>query len=333
MLAKGIWDEVLACGPNFIEWPRAAAQRAIVLAARVKADIVARDEKESDVRRLLNLGHTFGHALETVTGYRALKHGEAVFWGLRGAVQLSRDAGFLRKEDAQEMDDVLARMPVPRVKVAAEDLLAALRQDKKTSGRKQNWVLLKKGGEAFVTADVEEKAVRAVAEWLCQAAAQGVETEQKPERWRLLVINGPNLNLLGERESDIYGTVTHDALVKRLQAFGEREQVDILVRQSNVEGEIVNLIQRARQWAAGIIINAGGYTHTSVAVRDALQAVKLPAAEVHISDITQREDFRKTSLIKDVCAVHCYGQGAAGYEQAVLGLLKLLRSQEPSTAA
>jgi 3-dehydroquinate synthase len=278
LLADRIWDDVKMLGPNLYDWPRASAYRGIIHAARVKAQLVAQDEKDSGVRRLLNLGHTFGHVLETATDYRAFTHGEAVFWGLRGAVRLSQDAGFLSKEDAQEIDDVLARMPLPRVKVAADDVMSALQQDKKTAARRQNWVLLRKRGEAFVTADVKPDVARAVAEWICAAAVQGIEERPKAERLRLLIINGPNLNLLGEREPDVYGTTTHDELVQRLQAHGEREQVEIMVRQSNVEGEIVNLIQRARQWANAIVINAGGYTHTSVAIRDALHAAKLPAA-------------------------------------------------------
>jgi 3-dehydroquinate synthase len=333
LLEDGIWNDVKMLGPNLFEWPRGSVQRGIVHAARVKAQLVAQDEKDFGARRLLNLGHTFGHALETVTGYRAFKHGEAVFWGLRGAVQLSHDADFLSKENAREIDDVLARMPLPRVKVAADGLMSALQQDKKSTAQRQNWVLLRERGQAFVTADVKPNIVRSVAEWMCEAAPHGMDAEQKSERLRLLVINGPNLNLLGEREPDVYGTTTYDELVQRLRQYGEREQVDIMVRQSNVEGEIVNLIQRGRRWANGIVINAGGYTHTSVAIRDALHAVKLPAAEVHISDILQREDFRRTSLIRDVCAVHCYGQGVAGYEQAIAGLLKLLRSPEPLAAA
>jgi 3-dehydroquinate synthase len=330
LLGEGLWDDVKTFGPNFNEWPRARASRAIVQAVRTKIQIVAQDERETGVRRLLNLGHTFGHALETATAYRAFTHGEAVFWGLRGAVKLSREAGLLNRENADEIDDVLARMPLPRLQVTVDDVLSALQQDKKTAEHMQHWVLLRKRGEALVTAEVQTEIVRDAAEWLCVVAAQGAQIEQKAETLRLLIINGPNLNLLGEREPGIYGTETHDELVRRLQAFAERENIGILIRQSNREGEIVDLIQRGRQWANALVINAGGYTHTSVAIRDAVHAVKLPAAEVHISDIRQREDFRKTSLLRDVCIVHCYGQGVAGYEQAARELLKLLRTEPPA---
>ena len=114
---------------------------------------------------------------------------------------------------------------------------------------------------------------------------------------KILVINGPNLNLLGTREKDKYGTVSLKDIQKKCEAHSVKIGLKIDFKQSNVEGEIVNLIQSSREKYHGIIINAGGYTHTSVAILDALLAVKKPTIELHITNIYKREDFRHKSLI------------------------------------
>lgn len=127
----------------------------------------------------------------------------------------------------------------------------------------------------------------------------------------ILIINGPNLNLLGEREQAIYGTRTFNEFIKEQQ----QEKIKLSVFQSNLEGEIINALQDSK--AAGIILNAGGYTHTSVAIRDAVAAISVPVIEVHISNISNRESFRHESLISPVAEGCIFGFGLKGYLLAI----------------
>ena len=141
---------------------------------------------------------------------------------------------------------------------------------------------------------------------------------------KLFVINGPNLNLLGVREPAIYGRQTYAELVRYVEAVCAREGIDVECYQSNHEGELVDIIQSAYGKADGIVINPAAYTHTSVAILDALKAVALPAVEVHLSDINEREPFRRVSYPAMACVAQVKGLGFAGYEQAIL-LLKRRR--------
>lgn len=138
---------------------------------------------------------------------------------------------------------------------------------------------------------------------------------------KILVVNGPNLNLLGEREPDKYGVFTYSQLCETIHSFCVDKNIDVEIYQSNVEGEIVTKIQEARNNFDGIVINPAGYTHTSVAIRDAILAVKIPTVEVHISNIQEREEFRKISLT----APACIGQ-IAGFKQNsyLLGIQALI---------
>lgn len=141
---------------------------------------------------------------------------------------------------------------------------------------------------------------------------------------RLLLVNGPNLNLLGAREPEIYG---HDTLadVERLVTdTAAARGFEVRAVQSNHEGVLIDAIHAAREDCAGIVINPGGLTHTSVVLRDALSAVALPVAEVHISDVHQREEFRHHSYVSDVAAVHVVGEGVAGYAAAVTRLIDVI---------
>ena len=137
----------------------------------------------------------------------------------------------------------------------------------------------------------------------------------------LWVLHGPNLNLLGAREPAIYGTTTLDEIDRALFAHGARHQVSVRCYQSNSEGDLVTRIQEARTQADGIIFNPAGYTHTSVALRDALTAVALPTVEVHLSNIAAREPFRRRSLIAPVCIGTISGLGPLGYHLALDALL------------
>ena len=141
---------------------------------------------------------------------------------------------------------------------------------------------------------------------------------------KILVLNGPNLNLLGTREPEVYGTLTLEKINEELLKYAKELGAEIEFFQSNVEGEIVNAIQAARQNCAGIVINPAAYTHTSVAIRDAISAVALPAVEIHISNVYAREEFRKHSLIAPVCVGQIAGFGLDSYKLAMLALVKFL---------
>lgn len=141
---------------------------------------------------------------------------------------------------------------------------------------------------------------------------------------KLLLINGPNLNLLGIREPEKYGNTTLEDIENRLISLAKEKNVVLETFQSNHEGEIIDKIQAARNNISGIIINAGGYTHTSVAIRDAISAISIPTVEVHMTNIHAREDFRHTSLLSAVTIAQVIGFGAKSYEYALDGLINYL---------
>ena len=144
---------------------------------------------------------------------------------------------------------------------------------------------------------------------------------------KILVINGPNLNLLGSREKEKYGNTSLQDIQKRCVDHASKIDLDIDFKQSNVEGEIVNFIQDANKKYKGIIINAGGYTHTSVAILDALLAIKKPTIELHITNIYKREDFRHKSLISKAADGIICGLGVEGYIMALNGLKNLIKNE------
>ena len=143
---------------------------------------------------------------------------------------------------------------------------------------------------------------------------------------KILIINGPNLNLLGVREQSQYGKKDYKFLEKICLNRAKELKIELELKQSNVEGEIVNIIQDARNNCDGIIINAGGYTHTSVAIRDSLSIFKKPIIEVHISNIYKREDFRHKSLISDVVTGGIFGLGTNSYILAINSIQELLEN-------
>ena len=139
---------------------------------------------------------------------------------------------------------------------------------------------------------------------------------------KILVINGPNLNMLGIREPDIYGRKTYSSLCEKIRAHAEKIAVDTEIYQSNHEGDLVDKIQAAYGKFDGIVINPAAYTHTSVALLDALKAVCIPAVEVHISDVSSREDFRQISYVRAACEKTISGHGTDGYLEAIDYLLE-----------
>ena len=143
----------------------------------------------------------------------------------------------------------------------------------------------------------------------------------------ILIINGPNLNLLGEREQSQYGSITFDQLKKKCLEKAQELKTSLDFIQSNIEGEIVTSIQNARSKYDGIIINAAGFTHTSVSIRDALDIFKKPIIELHISNIYKREEFRHKSLISDIVTGGIFGLGDNGYILAIIAMQKLLKNE------
>ena len=144
---------------------------------------------------------------------------------------------------------------------------------------------------------------------------------------KILVINGPNLNLLGTREKEKYGQSSLEDIKNKCETHAKKIGLELDFRQSNVEGEIVNFIQESRKEHSGIIINAGGYTHTSVSILDALLAVKKPTIELHITNIYKREDFRHKSLISKAADGIICGLGADGYIMALNGIKKIISNE------
>ena len=142
---------------------------------------------------------------------------------------------------------------------------------------------------------------------------------------KIIIINGPNLNLLGEREQSQYGTATLKEIEKACLKKSKELGLEVEFTQSNVEGELVNIIQDSRKKFNGIIINAAAFTHTSVAIRDALDVYKKPIIELHISNIYKREEFRQKSLISDIVTGGIFGLGIDGYILAIISMQKLLQ--------
>jgi len=141
---------------------------------------------------------------------------------------------------------------------------------------------------------------------------------------KIVVIQGPNLNMLGVREQNIYGPMKLEDIHSQMKAFAEQNKMDIEFFQSNLEGEMVDRIQECIGEADGIIINPAAYTHTSIAIRDAIAAVQIPTLEVHLSNIYQREEFRHKSLIAPVCSGQITGMGPFGYHLAMVGMTQIL---------
>ena len=144
---------------------------------------------------------------------------------------------------------------------------------------------------------------------------------------KIIIINGPNLNLLGEREQSQYGSDTFENLKEKCLTKSKEIGLEVNFTQSNLEGEIVNIVQEARKEYNGMIINAAGFTHTSVAIRDALSLFKKPIIELHISNIYKREKFRHKSLISDIATGGIFGLGTEGYILAIISIQKIIDNE------
>ena len=141
---------------------------------------------------------------------------------------------------------------------------------------------------------------------------------------KILILHGPNLNLLGTREPEVYGSMTLDDINKKVIELGKELGAEIKCLQSNHEGALIDALQDARTWASGVVFNPGGYTHTSLALRDAISAIQIPVIEVHLSNVYAREEFRHISMISAVCKGKVVGFGWRSYELGLRGLIDII---------
>jgi len=142
----------------------------------------------------------------------------------------------------------------------------------------------------------------------------------------ILVLHGPNLNLLGEREPEVYGTMTLAQLNAKLSSYARKKSAQLRARQSNHEGELIDILHAHRKWACGVVFNPGAYSHYSYALRDAVASICVPTIEVHLSDIKKREPFRRVSVIEPACVGQLYGKGIDSYFKAIDLLVKKRRT-------
>jgi 3-dehydroquinate dehydratase-2 len=145
---------------------------------------------------------------------------------------------------------------------------------------------------------------------------------------KLLILHGPNLNLLGTREPEIYGSLTLNDINAKLDEFAGENQVELVCKQSNHEGELIDALHDSRPWADGVVFNPGAYTHTSIALRDAISAIGIPVIEVHLSNVYAREEFRHVSMISAVCMGKIAGFGWRSYLLGLKALIDLLSDKE-----
>lgn len=143
---------------------------------------------------------------------------------------------------------------------------------------------------------------------------------------KILILHGPNLNLLGAREPEIYGSMTLDDINKKMIELGKELGAEIKCLQSNHEGALIDALQDARTWASGVVFNPGGYTHTSIALRDAVSAIQIPVIEVHLSNVYARDEFRHISMISAVCKGKVVGFGWRSYELGLRGLIDIIKA-------
>ncbi len=142
---------------------------------------------------------------------------------------------------------------------------------------------------------------------------------------KILLLHGPNLNLLGTREPEVYGSMTLDDINEKIIALGNKLGAEVKCLQSNHEGALIDALHDARTWASGVVFNPGGYTHTSVALRDGISAIVIPVIEVHLSNVYAREEFRHTSFVSAVCKGKVSGFGWSSYELGLRGLVDIIK--------
>ena len=316
-LAAG-WAEVIktaliAGGPL---WERvragAALDRDLVLAcARTKLAVVASDERDAGRRQILNLGHTVGHAIETVTGYRRYRHGEAVALGLLAALELS-DQAELRAEVAT----LLAARGLPT------DLDRSVDAGGGRGGDRARQEAPRRAGRLRAGRGAGRRAARPAGGG--RRAAPRRDRVAHRMRNRVAVLHGVNLDALNRRPAEHYGGLTFMQLETRIERFAHELGLEARFFQSNHEGEYVEEIHKAGDYADGLLLNPGAWTHYAWSLRDAVEVSGLPAVEVHLSDVENREEFRRVSVFDGVCVAKVSGRGVDGYRDALVALKEAL---------
>ncbi len=279
-----------------------------------KVEVVLADERErgaSSGRITLNLGHSLGHAFEAAGGYGGLLHGEAVAYGLRAASRIGVEAGVTPPERAARIGGLLdalglATEPLPYPLATVMDHLAD-RQE--ACRRAASAGSCRPPTGSSIRDDIDPALVERAAAGLL-AAPSG-----EPAMTTVLVLEGPNLNLVGTREPEIYGYETLEQIHAGISARAAELGLDVDFHQSNHEGSLIDRLHQRDFDVA--IVNAGGLTHTSIALRDALLSVQRPFIEVHLSDPAKREPFRQVNYLHDIALESIVGQGARGYHLAL----------------
>ncbi len=302
--------EEATCGengiPQHVEW-------LVEQAVRIKAAYVAADPEDRNLRQSLNLGHTFAHAVEAASRYQ-VEHGEAVAMGIVAAARLSAQLRGGDGASADRLAELFGRFGLPAAvphALGRDMLLRAMAADKKWQAGETAFVLPAAGGADLVRGIDPDIALQALAP-AGEDARDRSRTAHRP-RLRVMVMHGPNLNLLGTREPDLYGSVTLEGIEAVLGRRAQELSIEIGFLQSNIEGELVDAIQNAAGSADALIINPGGYSHTSVAIRDAIAAVGLPAVEVHLTNPAAREEFRRDAVVASACRAVVAGFGWRSY--------------------
>ena len=283
--------------------------------AWAKVEVVSADEREANLRTTLNLGHSLGHAVEAAAGFAELLHGEAVAFGLRAACRIGEELGVTPPGRAARANALLDRLGlgVGRLPYPAARVRDALGADKKHSSGRLRWVLPTADGRGRPRRRAGRDR-RACADRPPRCGC-GSDRRRGRTMTRILVLQGPNLNLLGTREPAIYGRETLDEIHDRIRARAAALGLDVDFFQSNHEGALIDRLHQRDFDAA--IVNAGGLTHTSVSLRDALLGVERPFVEVHLSDPSTREPFRHVNFLSDIAIESIVGQGPRGYELAL----------------
>ena len=305
LIAGGaLWERVRGGEPE-------ADADLIVACARTKLAIVARDERDAGRRQVLNLGHTVGHAIETATGYRRYRHGEAVGLGLLAALSLSG-----RPELRAEVAALLAARGLPTVLDPAVDHDGCAggaegRQEAPWRARR-----LRAGRGARRRPD--------------GAAGSGRRPRARFERVarlmrnRVAVMHGVNLDALERRPAAHYGVLSLPRLETRIEQFAKELGLQARFFHTNHEGEYVEELHKAGDYADALLLNPGAWTHYAWSLRDAVEIAGLPAVEVHLSDVKHREAFRAVSVLEDVCVASVSGEGVDGYRTALARLKEAL---------
>ena len=277
---------------------------------RTKLAVVAEDERDAGRRQVLNLGHTVGHAIEAATGYTRYRHGEAVAFGP------ARRAAPIGPRDTEDGGGRTARRP----RASGRVLRSVGGRCGRAGGSRQETLgragtVRARGGARRSEPGSRDRTGR-------PASRRGGGARRV--RHRVEVMHGVNFDVLGSRNADHYGGLKLAELEVKVKGFTRELEMEVSFSQTNHEGEYVERLHRAGESADALVLNPGAWTHYSYAIRDALEVAGLPAVEVHLSEVDHREEWRRTSVIRDLCIGAIQGRGVDGYRDALLMLKERL---------